>query len=347
MLNKHLTSKKDKAHRLLKWLWLAITLVLVVTILFSSWYNFQKDEPYFWNYLWLNGFPVTLLIALIVLLLYLQLKRMLHQRFSVQGALRHAIKNNQFFPHYQPIYSNKRSKFIGVEALLRWQSDDEHLIKPDLFIAEAEESGLIVPITKQLIRQSLEACQAFLQADEQFHIAFNLSRHHFQDLNFFDEMLVLLNHAGVKPAQVLLELTERYLPDYKDPLTREKVNRLKKAGFLIAIDDYGTGHASISYLQQFPFDYLKIDKIYIESIGYGAITEKLTETIIDMADKLNLQTIAEGVETPEQLAYLKQRNIDIIQGWYFAKAMSIEELKEFFEKKGQFVSLNNTDSSET
>ncbi len=288
------------------------------------------------NWLYRQLLQTELLFALVVIfftsLLYLQFRKLLTQRFSLKGTIQNALKYDRFFPIYQPVYDPLKSKCVGAEVLVRWQTADNEWIQPDLFIEEAETSGLIVPITTRLIKKTYEECADILKQNDGFHLAFNLSKDHFKDKQFIDDMIALCEQYAVNPQQIILELTERQLLDLNDKQINTKIKRLRKKGFSLAIDDYGTGHASISYLQSFPFNYLKIDKIYTQSIGSGAITESLIDTIIEMAEKLQLIIIAEGVETHQQLEYLVNRKVHLIQGWLFAKAMHVDELNDYIKR---------------
>jgi c-di-GMP phosphodiesterase len=270
--------------------------------------------------------PFILAILVISLILYFKFRSVLNNRFSLHYALTNALKNNHFQPRYQPVKDNIKNNFCGAEVLLRWQTDTDEMIMPDTFVSDAEKSGLIVPITLQLIEKSFIQCSDFLKARPDFHLAFNLSANHFIDDNFFSQFYKLCASYGISARQIMIELTERQLLDQDDLTIVQKMNDLRLRGYSLAIDDFGTGHASIKYLQHFPFNYLKIDKIFIQAIGTGAITETLNQAIIHLASCLRLNIIAEGVETVEQLDYLLKRKIQFVQGWYFARAMDYEQL---------------------
>ncbi len=215
--------------------------------------------------------------------------------------------------------------------MLRWYSNTSEIL-PDVFIEEAEKSGLIVPITLQLIEKSFQECHEFLKTHSYFHLAFNLSANHFQKEAFFTQFYHLCNKYQIPAQQVLIELTERELLDQNDSRLVTRMNELRARGHSLAIDDFGTGHASIKYLQHFPFNYLKIDKLFVHSIGTGAVTETLSQAIIQMANVLKLTIIAEGVETIEQFNFLRHYQINLMQGWYFARAMSHEQLFQLIEE---------------
>ncbi len=218
-----------------------------------------------------------------------------------------------------------------MEVLLRWETKHGEIIMPDSFIMEAEESGLIIPITLQLIEITFKEIQDILKANPLFYLSINLCAAHFIDPDFFDKFYQVQREYSIASTQILLEVTERNLFDAQNEIYLQRMQELCNKGFSLAIDDYGTGHASLSYLQHFPFSYLKIDKLYVQAIGTKAITELLNDAIFDLAKKLNLIIIAEGVETKEQAEYLLKNGVQLLQGWYFSKALSIEQLKSLLQ----------------
>lgn len=278
---------------------------------------------------------LILSISIIILsfIIYFVLRNLLNRRFSLQYALKNSLKNGDFEPIYQPVLDVSNNKCCGAEVLVRWQMATDTLIMPDLFIEEAEESGLIVPITRQLIEKTFHQCEKLLKQYPDFHLAFNVSVNHFSDTGFFPQLFKLCEQYAIAPKQIILELTERRLFDQKDVKNLQLIKAIRSKGFALAIDDFGTGHASINYLQHLPFNYLKIDKQFVQAIGTGAITETLNQAIINMARSLHLSIIAEGVETAEQFQYLHEQKIGFIQGWYYAKAMSAEQLLIFIQEE--------------
>ncbi|KTD64067.1 EAL domain-containing protein [Legionella spiritensis] len=276
---------------------------------------------------------IILTLIFLSVIVYLALRRFLNKRLSLSYAITNSLKQNHFAPIYQPIMDMVNNRVCGVEVLVRWQIASDKIVMPDFFIEEAEATGLIIPITTQLIEKAFSQCRTLLTDNPQFHLAVNVSANHFRDINFINEFYRLCDKYHILPQQIVLELTERQLFDKDDLTSISFMNELRDKGFSLAIDDFGTGHASINYLRHLPFNYLKIDKIFIQAIGTGAITETLNQAIINMANSLNIAIIAEGVETLEQYNYLKQQNVDYIQGWYFAKAMNIEQLTEFMQEQ--------------
>lgn len=278
--------------------------------------------------------PLILSILLISLVLYLKFRSILNNRFSLQYLLTQALKFNHFHPIYQPIKDLTSNRFCGAEVLMRWQTASAEIITPDFFILEAETSGLIVPITLQLIDKAFEQTKDLLKNNPDFHLAFNLSAKNFTDKDFLKDFYDLCSEYDIPARQIMLEFTETQLLDQNDNELVNKMVDLRLRGHSLAIDDFGTGHASIKYLQHFPFNYLKIDQIFIQAIGTGAITETLNQAIIHMAKSLGLNIIAEGVETALQLEFLIQSDVKFVQGWYFAKAMSFEELRQIVDNAG-------------
>jgi len=268
---------------------------------------------------------MSLPFLLLSWLFYRYCMRIINHRFSLQFAMNNALRQGQFRPSYQAIRDEAQNCFCGGEVLVRWYTDQGEVVMPDYFIGEAEKSGLIVPMMLHLIEKAFQECQALLHANPAVYLSFNLSPNHFKDVNFFSQFYGLCARFQVHPAQVMLELTERELFNQNDEDVVNQMTELRQRGYLLAIDDFGTGQANINYLQHFPFNYLKIDKLFISSIGTGAVTETLNQSIISMARSLHMQVIAEGVETEAQLDYLRAREVHFIQGWYYTKALPCQE----------------------
>ncbi|WP_454780839.1 EAL domain-containing protein [Legionella sp. WA2022007384] len=291
----------------------------------------EGPDQTFINNLLYNQILLTLDILIFSIFLYFLIKNKFNKYYSLHGAIKQAIKSGQFYPVYQPLFDTQCNAYSGAEVLLRWQDHGNEIIMPDLFIEEAEDTGLIVPITLQIIEIAFKEAKNILDIQPNFHLAFNICALHFTDSQFFAQFYKLIDHYSISPKQILLEITERYLLDMNNEIYLNRLQELRNIGYSLAIDDYGTGHSSISYLQYYPFNYLKIDKLFIHAIGTKAIAETLNDAIIHLAKKINLTIIAEGVETKEQLNYLLQNEVGLIQGWYFSKALHIEELIELLQ----------------
>lgn len=273
----------------------------------------------------------SLILIILSLGLYYFIRHRIRQHFSLHRALMNAIRQGEFFPTYQPIMDRRTNHCCGAEVLLRWQSTENEIIMPDSFIEYTEESGLIVPITVDLVKKVFAESSMLLENNPAFYLAINISAAHFSDPYFFKTFITLCEKYHIAPQQIILEITERNLL-YHDESVINTMQMLREKGYSLAIDDFGTGNSNISYLQRFPFNYLKIDRIFINSIGSGAITESLSLSMIEMANRLGLKVIAEGVETYTQLESLENNGAYLMQGWYFSKALPFESLISFLNR---------------
>ncbi|VEB37715.1 EAL domain-containing protein [Legionella cherrii] len=283
------------------------------------------------NSLWFNQILLALDVLVFSIFLYFVIKNIFIQHYSLHGAIKQALRGRQFYPVYQPLFDAECGTYSGAEVLLRWQDNYDEIIMPDLFIEEAENTGLIVPITLQIIEIAFKEAKNILKNQPTFYLSFNICALHFTDSHFFPKFYKLVQHYSISPKQILLEITERYLLDMNNKIYINRMHELRKTGYSLAIDDYGTGHSSISYLQYYPFNYLKIDKLFVHAIGTKAIAETLNDAIIHLAKKINLIIIAEGVETKEQHDYLLQNDVRFLQGWFFSKALYVEQLIELLQ----------------
>ena len=242
------------------------------------------------------------------------------KRLSPTGELALAVRNREFVVHYQPIVELKSGRCVGAEALVRWQRPDGSLVRPDLFIPLAEETGLILPITDQVIETVVSELKTTLSGDRDLHIAINFAAADMKSGRMIEVLEKSLHCTDIQPSQIWLEATERGLMDVA--LARETMTRARALGHAIAIDDFGTGYSSLQYLQDLPIDALKIDKSFIDTIGKDSATSSVTPHIIEMAKALNLAIVAEGVETQVQADYLIERGVGFAQGWLFSKPLS-------------------------
>lgn len=261
---------------------------------------------------------------LFVLLLYVA-----RRQFSTGASVQDALADGQFHVYYQPMIDTETGACIGAESLLRWHHPQLGTILPDTFITAAEESGFIVHLTKWLMRRIVADMAALLKENPDFHISLNLSPQHFEDPRLLADIKALFG-PHIAPAQIVFEVTEHQLIMNEDTKALAVLQNMRAMGTRIAIDDFGSGYSSLRYLSRFPFDFLKIDKAFIDAIGTESVTAGLVDTIVQMANQLKLKTVAEGVETPAQLAYLRQLNVDYVQGWLFSKALPADQFRAFF-----------------
>jgi len=253
-----------------------------------------------------------------------------HLRLATE--LRHALARSELFLHYQPQVCMRDGRVIGAEALLRWQHPELGLISPAEFIPIAEDSGLIIAIGEWVLRTAAAQAKAWLDAGQtEFVMAVNLSAVQFRHADLVQRVTAILIETGL-PAQALeLELTEAVAMD--DPQAAVAVmDRLHANGLRMSIDDFGTGYSSLSYLKRFKVYKLKIDQSFVRDIGSDPEDKAIVTAIINMASSLGMHTIAEGVETAEQLAFLRLHGCDEVQGYYFSKPLSAEAFGEFLRR---------------
>ena len=247
-------------------------------------------------------------------------------KLFVENNLRRALDQGELDVFYQPKLCLRTGKLLGLEALLRWNHPERGMIRPDQFISVAEETGLIVPIGKWVIRQACRMSRRMREAGlGRIQVAINLSPKQFSDAELVDSITRILNEEQHEAGLLELELTESLLLDATDD-TRQQLIRLKQLGLTLAMDDFGTGYSSLSYLKKFPIDVIKIDRTFVKDIPSNQDDMEITSAVIAMAHNLKLQVVAEGIETGEQLAFLRRQHCDIGQGYLFDKPISSAEL---------------------
>jgi len=239
-------------------------------------------------------------------------------RLAMETALRKAIELDQLRAFYQPVVDIQTREILGAEALLRWVHPEFGMVPPSEFIPLAEESGLIIDIGEWVLREACAQAKAWHDCGHQlFSISVNVSSRQFKDGAFLDTVSRALSDTGLSPQTLTLELTESLLLDVE--AVTITLGRLRGLGVKIAIDDFGTGFSSLGYLKHFPLDALKIDQMFVQSLATDSDDSAITDAIITLAHSLKLQVVAEGVETEEQLAYLRQSNCDTAQGYLFSE----------------------------
>jgi len=243
--------------------------------------------------------------------------------------LRDALKNDEFELYYQPIADTNNLKILSCEALIRWNHPTRGLVFPDDFIPYAEESGLILQIGDWVIER---ACIDYDDLKEYIDtIAINISGKQFNKDTFLDDIINIIEKYNVNPKAFKLELTESVVIDnFKSTLN--KMVFLKSRGFALSMDDFGTGYTSLSYVKNLPFDYLKIDRSFIENVLINDDDASLVKTILSMSKQFNFFVIAEGVETYEHIGFLNSLNCDYIQGYVLSKPIKKSDFKELVYK---------------
>jgi EAL domain-containing protein (putative c-di-GMP-specific phosphodiesterase class I) len=251
---------------------------------------------------------------------------------ALSADLRQAWRENQFRIDYQP-QVGPDGRMTGVEALLRWEHPQRGTVAPDHFIPAAEESSLILPIGRWVLDNACAQLAAWEQRPDRRHlgIAVNVSVRQFRHPEFVDEVMDAIARSGIQPHKLKLELTESLLADGID-VTIAKMGSLKAMGVTLSLDDFGIGYSSLSYLKRLPLDQLKIDREFVKDILTDANDAAIARTVIGLAHSLDLDVIAEGVETEEQREFLARQGCHSYQGYLFCRPLPIEELERFMDR---------------
>jgi diguanylate cyclase (GGDEF)-like protein/PAS domain S-box-containing protein len=249
----------------------------------------------------------------------------LSARLALERSLHHALEGDQFVVHYQPMIDLASGDVVGAEALVRWNHPEEGLMAPDDFIPIAEECGLIHPIGEWVLRTACAQMAAWTEEGRPpLRVAVNLSARQFQQRDLLPMIERILSETGYPADMLEIELTESTAMQNAE-LSLSVMKRLKEMGIRISIDDFGTGYSSLSYLKRFPIDTVKIDQNFVRDLAPGSNDGAIISAVISMARALRLRVVAEGVETEEQLAFLRRENCEVFQGFLYSKPMSAEE----------------------
>ncbi|MCF5170352.1 putative bifunctional diguanylate cyclase/phosphodiesterase, partial [Pseudomonas canadensis] len=252
-------------------------------------------------------------------------------RQNLESAIRQALEREEFVLHYQPKLDLKSGRIVGAEALIRWFQPRSGWVSPADFIPVAEDSGLIVRLTQWVLRQACEQAQAWRAMGlAPLCISVNISAIDFRQRDFVDNLATLLKQTGLPPTQLELEITESVLMQNVDE-TVDILNRIKAMGVRLALDDFGTGYSSLSYLRRFPIDVLKIDQSFVHGLKVNSQDEQLISAIIGMGKSLDLNIVAEGVETVEQLKFLQTQLCEEGQGYLFSKAVPSKDFARLLQ----------------
>lgn len=251
--------------------------------------------------------------------------------------LREAMEKDQFQLFYQPQVEIVSGKVIGMESLIRWFHPEDGLIPPATFIPVAEEMGLIVPIGEWVLQEACCRASEWASAGhEDLKISVNVSARQFQDPGFKSSIISALRSSGLNPANLMLEITESMLMGDIDKLAI-LLHEIKNLGVSISLDDFGTGYSSLSYLKKFPINELKIDRSFLTEVPANNEDNAIVRAIIAMARSLGLLVVAEGVEESEQLEFLRLHECDVIQGYYFSKALDKTEFIKYVAARSDLV----------
>jgi diguanylate cyclase (GGDEF)-like protein len=252
-------------------------------------------------------------------------------RQSIEAGLRRALERHEFVLHYQPRISLETGGITGVEALLRWMHPDLGLILPVHFLSIAEDCGLILPIGQWVLRETCRQVREWMGSGLRVvPAAVNVSSLEFRSEAFLEGLRAILNDTCLDPCYLDLELTETVLMQHVES-TVSVLSALKSIGVRLAVDDFGTGYSSLSYLKRFPVDSVKIDQSFLRDVTINADDATLVNAVITMAQSLNKQVVAEGVEAEDQVTFLRAHGCDEAQGNYFSTPVVAERFARLLE----------------
>lgn len=261
-----------------------------------------------------------------------KLEQKVQARRRMQEDMQHSLLHDQFSLHYQPVIDINSNRLKGVEALLRWTHPERGFVSPAEFVPVAEESGLIIELGDWVLKQACKQQVLWRESGMgDIVVAVNLSSIQFQNADLVNTIKQTVLDTGLSPGMLELEITESGIMD-KGSTVVELLNELNEFGLKLAIDDFGTGYSSLAYLKHFPVHYLKIDRDFVIDLPHNKDDAAIAKTIISMGQTMKMKVVAEGVETEEQLEFLRSENCDFIQGYYISKPLPATEFAQWFRQ---------------
>ena len=257
-----------------------------------------------------------------------------------------ALRRGELEVRYLPVIDVRSGRCVGAEALLRWRHARAGLLSPDLFIALAEETGLILPITDWLMRRVARDLPDGLPDPERFHVSINLAGAHLRDSRTVATILRAFEGSSLGPGSLVFEVTEREFIEDEGGTARNVLEAIQAWGAKVALDDFGTGFSNIATLRRFRLDHLKIDKSFVEGIGTGSVAETVIDAIVDLGQRLDMTIVAEGVERQEQVDYLLARGVHLFQGFHFSLPLTLKGLVRFVESRAVAEDEEGADGGE-
>jgi sensor c-di-GMP phosphodiesterase-like protein len=275
---------------------------------------------------------VGALIGAVLALLTIALALLLPWRARANpiAEMERALEANEFIPYYQPVVDLRTGAIVGAEVLMRWRKRDGTVIPPAVFIPLAESSGLILEMTRAMMRAARDEFAQVLGLRPHVKFAFNLTAHHFSNEAVVEEIREVFAGSPIRLSQIVLEVTERQPLEDLD-MARRVIAALQDLGCKVAIDDVGTGHGGLSYMLKLGANYIKIDKMFIDAIGTERYSTTIIETLVELAHRMRMEIFAEGVENFDQVKYLRERGIFLAQGYAFAPPLPGSLFRQLLE----------------
>ncbi|MBO0346203.1 EAL domain-containing protein [Roseibium limicola] len=242
-----------------------------------------------------------------------------------------AIRNGEFIPYYQPVMDIETGKMRGCEVLMRWRRPNGIMVSPGQFMAYAESTGHIFDMTRSMMLQTVDEVGELYEENPDFKLSVNLFAGHFKNREIIGDLKRTYENSKISFQQIVVEVTERYPLEDMD-LARKMIAEMQAMGLRVALDDVGTGHGGMAYLQKLGIDIIKIDKMFIDNIGDDDSSTTIVDSMVELADNLGMGIIAEGVENPDQIDRLRELGVTAAQGYYFAKPMPASEYIAFAHK---------------
>jgi len=254
-----------------------------------------------------------------------------HNLLELEMDVREAVRNQEFFVSYQPMFALEGMAPVRMEALLRWQRRSGEHVGPDKFIPVLERSGLITEVGRWVLAEACRQCQNWWSQGFEVGVAVNVSAVQLESDQFVQDVAAALFESGIDPHALTIEITETALMRDTEK-TAERLRAIKELGVRLSIDDFGTGYSSLAYLQRFPVDELKIDRSFVSKLAESGDSDALIRTFVQLGKSLAIETIAEGIEDQEQLSHLQAEHCDVGQGFLFARPLTVTDSAEFLER---------------
>lgn len=255
----------------------------------------------------------------------------IRQQISPVAMLKAGIKRKAFYLVYQPIFDVRTNLCVGAEVLLRWKRTSSETIFPDEFIPLAEKTDLIRQLTDLVFELIAKEAKDLFKTYPHFHLAINVSAEDLHSTEIVENLRTLMLKTNAGPHNLMIEATERKIMNLD--ILKQTLHAIRSLGVKVAIDDFGTGYSNLSYLETLDLDYLKIDKSFVDAVGTDSSTSQVILHIIEMAKSLNLQIIAEGVESKEQAAFIREKGVQFAQGWFYGKPTSLKEVLALLKQR--------------